>query len=138
MEVRLLLLADLANVDSAGKLNIIGAFNRIFVPQFPAQHPIMYLVVRIVAELGEFNQQRNLVVVLFDEDANEKWRTPNLPFTIPTPDGGRIGEFNAVIGIQMMVFEKPGRYEYRIYIDQDQEGVIPLDVELVPSSPQGQ
>lgn len=133
METRLLLLADFANVDSSGKLNIIGAFNRIFAPQFPAQHPMMYLVVRVAAGLGEFDRQRNLEVVLYDQDGHEKWRTPNLTFAVPAPVAGRIGEFNAVIGMQMMKFDSPGRYEFRVFIDNDLEGTIPLDLELPPS-----
>lgn len=138
MEARLLLLADYASLEQGtGKLNIIGAFNRIFAQEFPAAHAMMYLVVRIGAELGEFNLERHLEVVLFDEDGQEKWRTPSLPFTIPTPPSGKTGEFNAVIGLQMMVFDKAGRYEFRVYVDHDQRGVIPLDLELVQPKPQG-
>jgi hypothetical protein len=136
LEARLLLIADFANVDSLGKLNIIGAFNHIYAPQFPVQHPAMYLVVRIGAELGEFNQEKNLTFILFDEDGNEKWRTPELKFAVPSPLGGKTGEFNAVVGIQQMMFEHPGRYEFRVYINGDQKGIIPLDIELGSGQPQ--
>lgn len=132
MEARLLLLADFANVDGVGKLNVIGSFNRIFSQQFPSRHPSMYLVVRIAADLGEFNQERNLAVILFDEDGQEKWKTPPIPFKISMPVGGGTGEFNAVINIQMMPFEKPGRYEFRVSVDRDLKGVIPLDLQLIP------
>ena len=138
MEARLLLLADYASLEAqTGKLNIIGAFNNIFSSSFPATHPMMYLVVRIAAELGEFNIERNLEVALFDEDGQEAWRTPRLPFTIPAPNGGRTGEFNAVLALQMMTFERPGRYEFRVFVDHDLEGIIPLDLVPVSLSPEG-
>lgn len=44
MDASILLLADFANVDAAGKLNIIGAFNRIYASKFPCRHPQMHLV----------------------------------------------------------------------------------------------
>lgn len=137
METRLLLLADYASLEAhTGKLNIIGAFNKIYAQRFPTAHQMMYLVVRIGAELGEFNTERQLEVMLFDEDGQESWRTPNLPFTIPMPAGGRIGEFNAVLALQLMMFEHAGRYEFRVYVDHDLKGVIPLDLELLPQQPE--
>jgi len=53
VELRIFLLADFANV-SDRKLNVIGAFNTISTTDFPTQHPSMYLVAKIAAELGEF------------------------------------------------------------------------------------
>ena len=100
MEIRLLLVADFANVDTAGKLNIIGAFNQISPNQFPYRHPLMYVVFRIGATLGEFHRERTFKVVLRNEDAQEQWTTPDMAFQIPPPEGGRTAEFNAVIGIQ--------------------------------------
>ncbi len=128
MEADILLLADFANVDAAGKLNVIGAFNRIGARKFPAVHPLMHIVIRLVAELGEFEQERQLKVILFDEDGNKQWESPDIPFSIAAPKGGRLGEFTSIIALQNTVFKKPGRYEYRVFVNQDLKGSIPVDL----------
>ena len=119
MEVRLFLLADFANVDAGRKLNIIGAFNQFNVEQVPYEHPLFYLVIRIAATLGEFNQERTLKIKLFDEDGNVQSELPDIRFNIHAHAGVHSTEFNPVIGIQRAKFEKFGRYEYRIYINRD-------------------
>jgi uncharacterized protein DUF6941 len=47
MEKLILLLADYATVDASGKLNILGAFGRIYTNGFPARHSFMCLVVKL-------------------------------------------------------------------------------------------
>ena len=53
MDVDLALLADAATIDGAGKLNILGIFDRLHTPKFPARHPKMALVLRFSAPLTE-------------------------------------------------------------------------------------
>lgn len=133
MEARICLAADFANVDQAGKLNVLGAFNRIILSEFPGVHRLMYLVIRLALELGEFDQERMLRIVLFDEDGDEKWSTPDMPFKIPKPQGGRTADFNAIVEVRDMEYQKPGRYEFRVFVNSDHKGVIPIDVERKPS-----
>ena len=52
MEIDVALLADAATIDAAGKINILGAFDRIEVQGFPAQHP------RIVPLSTRFEEYR--------------------------------------------------------------------------------
>jgi hypothetical protein len=133
MEARILLAADFANVDSSGKLNIIGAFNRLLVVSFPIIHPSMYLVIRLAAELGELETPRTLRVILNDEDGQEEWRTPDINFTIPHPTDGRTAEFNPIIALNQMRFDKPGRHEFKVYVNGDWKGDIPIDlVKIAP------
>ena len=49
MDVDLALLADAATIDGAGKLNILGIFDRVHTPNFPARHPKMALVLRFLS-----------------------------------------------------------------------------------------
>lgn len=133
MQATILLVADFANVDPSGKLNVIGAFNRIYTAALPATHPMMYLVIRLVAELGEYEHQRTLRFILFDEDGHTTWEPPGLKFTVPRPQDGNLGEFTPVFGIQNMRFEKPGRYEFRVLVDNDLKGTVPIEVVKVAS-----
>ncbi len=38
------LVCDYALIDTAGKLSVLGIFERLFAGNFPALHPVMYLV----------------------------------------------------------------------------------------------
>jgi hypothetical protein len=135
MQASILLLADFANVDGSGKLNVIGAFNRIIAPAgFPTRLSIMHLVIRLTAELGEFDEERILQVKLLEADGAIVWETPEIRFSVVKPEGGMVGEFTQIIRLQNFGFEKPGRYEYRVFVGKDLKGSIPLDlVEIAPS-----
>ena len=47
MHVSFALFADAANLSQEGKLNILGVFDAVQVPQFPAMHPRATIVVRL-------------------------------------------------------------------------------------------
>jgi hypothetical protein len=130
MQASILLIADFANVDAAGKLNVLGAFNQIFFNSLPGKHQLMYLVIRLVAELGETEQERQLKVVLWDEDGIEKWSTPDIPFKVKATKSGKLSEHNAIIGLQGMEFDKLGTFSFKVYVNGDSKGDIPIDIVL--------
>lgn len=134
MELRIFLLADFANV-SDKKLNVIGAFNTIASTSFPTQHPSMYLVAKIAADLGEFEVERKIKVLFFDEDANELGKLEG-GFAFPKPARGRVSEGDFIFNIRDTVFDKAGRYEFRLLIDDHLLGTIPLDLVQLEGSSQ--
>ena len=136
MNASLLLVADFANIDSGGKLNVIGVFNRISARTFPTVHPVMYLVVRLVAELGDFDVQHQLRVILQDQDEHAIWETPEITFAMQSPPDGSLGEFTPIIGIQNLQFEQPGRYFFRVLVDKDPKGTVPIEVVQIASEAQ--
>jgi len=71
MRPLLFLTADYANVTSDGKLNVMGIFKEINAYNFPARHASMHLVAKLAAELGEFEQTRNITVILMDADGKK-------------------------------------------------------------------
>lgn len=131
MDANILLLADFANIDPLGKLNIIGAFATIFSETFPATHPQMHIVVRLTAGLGEFEQLRILKIILWDQDGKIVWNTPEIKFKITAPPTGKLGQHNAIIGLQGMIFQRPGTYAFNVYVDQDLKGSIPVELVLL-------
>jgi len=72
VEVPLLLVADYANVTDNGKLNVMGIFQRLHAREFPARHPVMQLVIKLVAGPGEYGESRRLTVRLLDADARNE------------------------------------------------------------------
>lgn len=136
METRIFLLADFANVDAAGKLNIIGAFNRIYVEKLPGGAPVIYLVGKVAAGLGEFGKERTYRVILFDEDGNELGNVGG-KFKFLQPDAHDItSEWNLVLAFMGVAFAKEGRYEFRLLINDAIAGVAPLDIVLRQPAPQ--
>ena len=68
MEISLALLADAANVSQQGKLNILGVFDQLRCSQFPCSHPTMVLVLQLHAGPAEYDEQKEIIIRLVDED----------------------------------------------------------------------
>ena len=130
MELLTILAADYANITQNGKLNVMGIFRNIYATKFPARHLSMTLVVKLGAELGEFDDERQLAVRLMDADGNELMRYES-PIKVPSPSGGQRPEINAIIQINEIVFPQPGRYQFSVFVDRDAKGSLPIDVTLI-------
>jgi hypothetical protein len=105
------LIADEANLSQDGKLNVLGAFDRIVAPNFPTVHPKMVFVFRIEAGYGDSLRKVPVRVRLMDEDG-----------TVLFDAGGEIGapevrpgdlatayQLFALAGIR---FAGPGQYKF--------------------------
>ena len=62
------LVADEANISQEGKLNVLGAFDRIAAPKFPTIHPKMVFVFRVEAGYGDGGVSVPVRVRLIDDD----------------------------------------------------------------------
>jgi hypothetical protein len=127
MELLTILAADYANITKEGKLNVMGIFKNIYAADFPARHLSMTLVVKLGAELGEFDDERQLTVKLMDEDGNEIMRLTG-PVKVPKPSGGHRPEINAILEVNEIVFPHPGRYQFSVQVDKDVKGSYSIDV----------
>jgi len=128
MELTFALLADYANVSQEGKLNVLGLFNRIWVQKFPAQHPQMHLVLRFLARAGEYGKTRQVTIRLITEDGKEVF---SLPQNIAIGEGGgRPLEINRILVMNNVVFSGPGEYSFRILVDDDEKGSVPVTLAL--------
>lgn len=128
MEIDLALLADAATIDAAGKLNILGVFDRISTGSFPAQHPHMVLILRFAAGVGEIG--RHQVQISMTDPSGQR---------IVQLDGdmqlgpGRSGVTEGmkvphVLHLEGMVFPGPGRYSFDVRIDGEHHTSVPLYV----------
>ena len=128
MEIDLALLADAATIDAAGKLNILGVFDRISVSKFPAPHPHVSLVLRFKASLHEGGSHK-VEIVLNDPDGNEVIReSRNLPFGPMGGMGGGQVRIPFVLNINRLVFPKPGGYSFQVFLDEEHKISLPLTV----------
>lgn len=128
MKIATLLTADYASVEQpSGKLNILGAFTRILAHQFPCTHRRMAVVVKLKPELGDHSSERELSVVLRDEDGTEFVRFSG-PFEFQYGERGIRPEFTAVLELNNVQFPKPGLYEFVVYVDDQLQGRTSMEL----------
>lgn len=127
MQIEVFSLCDAATVDGSGKLNILGAFDTIWVREIPTVYPQFAIVTRIrfdSSERGEHKVSVNLV----DADGHHIVPSANGVIKIEFPTTQRSGSANSILNIQMLKFEKPGEYSIDLLIDGQIAGSLPLFV----------
>jgi hypothetical protein len=127
VEVNLGVLADAANVSREGKLNIMGIYNVIQVPGFPAIYPQIVLVVKFEAHSAEAGQTKKVQIRFMDEDGR----------TLIDVNGnlglgeGRSGEkivVDQIFVFNSVKFERAGDYEIKILVNGEPKKDVPLKV----------
>ena len=130
MKLLILLTADHAYIDSmTGKLYVLGAFNVVYVSKVPAQHDRMSLVIRVTASLGDRTDEQMLTAILMDEDGGEILKLA-AQFRLPISSDGSRPYFDMVGELGGVVFPHPGKYVFRVYIDDEEVGTTPIDIVL--------
>jgi hypothetical protein len=128
MEVKLSVLADYANVSQDGKLNIMGIFQEINAPTLPFPLPQMFLVLSFEAGPAEFGSQKQLRIVLLDEDGAEKIAMEGEVQVPHPPRPGRQAYINEAIGLAGVPFEKAGDYHFAVLVGGETKETVPLHV----------
>jgi hypothetical protein len=126
MDVAFALLADAANVSREGKLNILGAFDRIHGSKFPLTWPRMVLVTRFVASAAEYGQEKALEIVTLDADGKRLGGATG-KMRIPQGQAGRQLKINHVLPMTV-TFPAPGTYSVEILVNGEPKAAVPLDV----------
>ena len=115
MNLEIFVLCDAAN-DSAGKLNLIGAFNTLTAQQLPALHPFCVLAVRLRAERAEqgahqlqLNAKRPDGVLLIPPIG--------APLNIAFPNPNEPAIANLFFGLAGLQFLNYGTYTFELLLD---------------------
>lgn len=134
MNVTLALLCDAANVTTEGNLNILGQFNTIATPSFPAVHPVMRLVLRFKASPAELGDERSLTIKILTEDGQIIGEISGRMNTSADAPPGKVPESQPLIlELVNTTFEQPGDYAFSVLIDKDEKAVVPLAVVESPT-----
>jgi hypothetical protein len=135
MKVTLAVLADSANITKEGKLNILGIFDAIHVQSFPVTHPQMQLVMRFEADIAEAGKKKKLEIQLMDEDGKRLFVLGG-ELRLGQGQPGEIMSSNQILSINMMKFEHPGMYEFKILVNDELRSEVPLKiVKQIPAAP---
>ena len=105
------LIADEANLSQEGKLNILGAFDRITAPSFPTVHPKMVFVVRIDASYGDGGQRTPIRVRLMDEDGGVLFEAGG-ELQAPAVQPGDVATTYQLFALAGVAFPNPGRFQF--------------------------
>jgi hypothetical protein len=116
-------------------LNILGIFNKIFTPGFPAAHKSMYLVIKLAADLGEYDTDHDVRILFLDTDGNELGAM-EVSARFGRPPNGAVAEAQLILQVVDLALPKEGRYDFRLLINKDLKGVLPLDALAIPKPKQ--
>jgi len=130
MELDFAFLADAADV-SMGKLFVMGgAFDTINVGGFPASHPTLAVVVRLMLSPMDLDRKHKLEILLLDADAHHI-ASANGELMVPKSPEAPAGWKQAVIlplRFFNVPFKEPGHYSIEILADGTMLKAIPLRV----------
>jgi hypothetical protein len=129
MDIQIAALCDAAT-DSAGKLNILGAFDTINAGQMPAIHPQCSIALRIVFQRIEEGAHK-LKLNFVDEDGHLVMPSIDIPVEVGLPEEATFISRNFIVNIQQLKFANPGLYSIDIALDGRHTGSIPLLIKLV-------
>ena len=132
MNIEAFLLCDCATQDRQGKLNVLGAFDNIFISQVPYVHPACTVAGRIrFSKIEEGDHKIQIDVI--DEDGKEigpKKLEGHLSVRLGNDVSS--GAFNFILNFQRIKFENFGQYRIDLAIDGRQEGALPFYVRKIP------
>ena len=134
MQVVLAVVCDHALIDQAGKLSVIGIFERIWVERFPAVHPRLHLVMRLKGRRTEIGQHP-VAIVLKGPDGNQVLRGDGSVQIGEPPAGITEVEAGAVLAFDVPL-EKAGVYTFDITVDGEHQASVPISVSTMPASAQ--
>ena len=126
MEVSFALLADAANISREGKLNVLGAFDRIYGAKFPLTWPRMMLVTRFLASAAEFGAEKSIEIVTLNADGKRLGGATG-KMRVPQGQSGRALKINHVLPMAM-TFPAPGEYSIEILVNGESKATVPLEV----------
>jgi uncharacterized protein DUF6941 len=128
-------LADYALIDQQGKLSVLGLFQHVWVPHFPAVHPRAHLVLRLRGrrtEIGEHHMR-----IRFVDDQNTKLVEGEGSVHFGEPPAGVVDVEAGAVLVFDLPLPRAGVYAFEISLDGAEEYRVPLSVGLMPGSAPG-
>jgi hypothetical protein len=124
MEIEIFTLADFAQ-DNQSKLTIVGTFDSIQSKQFPATHAACAIACRLrfaSKEIGDHTFKLRFI----DAGGKEVIQAIEGNLHIGEPPNGQFSSLNIVVNFNQLKLDKPGRYSFELYIDDDWKSGLPL------------
>ena len=124
MHIELFSLCDAATAD-IGKLNMLGAFDTIFVPKIPLVYPHCVVAIRIRFQRDEKGEHIVNVNVV-DFDGKRVLPTMSSTINVSFAEDQRSSSLNLIFNIQMLKFETLGEHSVDLTVDGERRASLPL------------
>jgi len=134
MNIEAFLLCDAAT-DQQGKLNILGAFDAIYVREMPYKHPACAIAIRIRFEKIEKGIHPFRIVII-DEDGNYLGPRLDGNCEVQSPNNFESTVSNFILNIQGLDLKKYGKYRVDFAMDGQIKASLPFNVAGTPTQPQ--
>ena len=124
MEIEIFTLCDFAQ-DNNSKLTVVGTFDSINSKQFPFVHGNFSVACRLrfsEKEAGPHDMRLRFI----DGKGEELIKSIEGQMNIPPPRNNQYSAVNLVFNFNQVKFEKPGRYSFELYIDDEWKSGLPL------------
>lgn len=136
MQVEVAVLADYANMAENSKLNVMGMFDRITAPSFPATHAYMVLALRLRIEWEDRSTTHHIQIALEDADGRVLGGGDGKLVVGPIPPGER-SIVSQILPFANLEFPRAGEYHFRVSWDGQPKATIPLTLQLTAPGPIG-
>lgn len=134
MELDFAFLADAADV-SQGKLFVLGgAFDTIHVPGFPATHPVLAVVMRLLLGPVDLDRKHLLEILLLDADGKHIASAKGDLVVSKSPDAPAGWKQAVILPLRFfnVPFQQSGHYSIEMLMDGKMAKAIPLRVIPTP------
>jgi hypothetical protein len=135
MELIYVIPADAAEAGPGGKFSLLGGgIENIYAPAFPAVQPGLALVVRLRVLASEAEQDHKFSIGIIGPK-DFRVTSGDIAEFRPTPLHGvsdRPLTVNLILNMPLLVFPEPGTYHFHLYVDSQEVGMFPLDVQKIP------
>jgi len=130
MKVEIFTLCDAATTDAAGKLNILGSFDRLNAREAPVTHPQCSLALKLRFERLEEGQKR-IRIAFVDSDGASVMPTLDTTTQVQFRPDDSSATASLVLVIQQLKLPRFGEYSIDLAVDDRHEASIPLLVSPV-------
>jgi hypothetical protein len=130
MNIQVAVLCDAATDDN-GKLNLLGAFDTIFAPQWPAVHPQCTVALRVTFVSGDEGSHK-LRLNFVNADGKSIMPPIDIPVSVTFPEDAHFSTRNFIVNIQGLKFAESGVYSVDVRFDDKPHAGIPLWVKNLP------
>ena len=126
MQIEVFSLCDAATTEN-GKLNVLGAFDTLWVGKIPVVHPHCTVALRVRFHSSEGDEQ-DVSVKFIDADGKHIVPATNGMIKINYSEGQKTSSANLILNIQGLKIEKCGEYSIDLAIGGRSRASLPLFV----------
>jgi Family of unknown function (DUF6941) len=131
MKVEIFTLCDAATTDAAGKLNILGSFDRLNAKEAPVTHAQCALAIKLRFERLEEGPKR-IRIAFVDSDGASVMPTVDTTTQVQFQAGDSSATASIVLNIQQLKLPRFGEYSIDLAVDDRHEASVPLLVSQAP------